>query len=115
KKKQHTTNKQILENKKRIKECQIKLLPLLETAKSMYFCYDIAICNRVIGITGLSSKDGDVERALDTKWTFEGQESLYMKSKVVMSARAAGVTPIGGHCQDVHNLKRLIASAQKNR
>lgn len=106
---------QIIESTKGITEGQIKLLPLLETAKSMYFCYDIAICDRVIGIVGLSSKNGDAERALGTKWTFEGQESLYMKSKVVMAARAAGITPIGGLWQEVHNLEGLIASAQKNR
>ena len=38
-----------------------------------------------------------------------------MKSKVVMAARAAGVTPIGGLWQDVHDLERLKISAKKNR
>lgn len=105
----------IIEKRKGIKEGTTKFLPILETAKSMYFCYDIAMCDRVIGITGLSSKNGDVERALGTQWTFEGHETLYMKSKVVMAARAAGVTPIGGLWQDVHNLEGLEISAKKNR
>ena len=104
-----------LEKENGMAEGGTKLLPILETAKSMYFCYDIANCDRVIGITGLSSKNGDVERALGTQWTFEGTETLYMKSKVVMAARAAGVTPISGLWQDVHNLEGLEMSAKKNR
>lgn len=103
-----------LEKENEIEEGYIKLLPILETAESMYFCYDIAKSERVIGITGLSSKNGDVERALGTKWTFKGMETLYMKSKVVMAARAAGISPIGGLWQDVHDLKRLKISAEKN-
>lgn len=105
----------IAEKRKGIEAGNTKLLPILETAKSMYFCYDIAMCERVIGITGLSSKNGDVERALGTQWTLEGTETLYMKSKVVMAARAAGVTPIGGLWQDVHNLEGLEISTKKNR
>src|SRR5699024_7143457 len=56
-----------------------------------------------------------VDRPFDTKWTFEGQESVDMKSKVVVSGGAAGVTPAGGLWQDVHKLEGRIASAQKNR
>lgn len=104
-----------LEKKRGLPEGGIKLLPILETAKSMYFCYDIAICDRVIGITGLSSKNGDVERALRTQWTMEGHETLYLKSKVVMAARAAGVTPISGLWQHVHDLEGLQKSAKRNR
>lgn len=103
------------EGEKGLLEGSVKLLPILETALSMYFAYEIAICTRVIGITGLSSKNGDVERALGTQWTAEGLETLYMRSKVVMAARAANVTPIGGLWQDVHNLEGLKKSVSFNR
>ncbi|WP_197275618.1 HpcH/HpaI aldolase/citrate lyase family protein [Bacillus sp. FJAT-22090] len=93
----------------------VKLLPILETAKSMQMAYEIAICERVIGIAGLSAKNGDVARALGYKWTNEGLETLYMRSKVVMAARAAGILPIGGLWQDVHNLDGLKRSAAFNR
>lgn len=104
-----------VESAKGILEGTVKLLPILETARSMYFAYEIAICSRVIGITGLSAKNGDVERALGTQWTAEGLETLYMRSKVVMAARAANVTPIGGLWQDVHNLEGLKKSSSFNR
>lgn len=91
------------------------ILPILETAKSIYYCYEIANSERVIGITGLSSKNGDVQRALRTEWTESGLESLYIKSKVVLAARAANVTPIGGLWQNIHDHEGLRKSAEFNR
>lgn len=93
----------------------IAILPMLETAKALWFAYDIAMIERVTGIIGISSKNGDVERSLGTQWTPEGTESIYLKSRTVMAARAAGKTPIGGLWQDVHNLTDLKKAAQQNR
>ncbi|MCM3569016.1 CoA ester lyase [Neobacillus mesonae] len=93
----------------------IRFLPILETAKSMQLAYEIASCKRVMGIAGLSAKNGDVARALGYQWTAEGLETLFMRSKVVMAARAAGVMPIGGLWQDVHNLEGLRKSSKFNR
>lgn len=104
-----------LEKEKGLENGFVKLLPILETAKSMQLAYEIASCDRVIGIAGLSAKNGDVARALGYQWTAEGLETLYMRSKVVMAARAAGVQPIGGLWQDVHNLEGLKKSASFNR
>lgn len=104
-----------LEKEKGLEKGFVKLLPILETAKSMQLAYEIASCDRVIGIAGLSAKNGDVARALGYQWTAEGLETLYMRSKVVMAARAAGVQPIGGLWQDVHNLEGLKKSASFNR
>ncbi|WP_408011227.1 HpcH/HpaI aldolase/citrate lyase family protein [Pseudalkalibacillus sp. A8] len=93
----------------------ISLLPILETAKSMQLSYEIACVDRVMGIAGLSAKNGDVARALGYQWTPEGLETLYMRSRVVMAARAAGVIPIGGLWQDIHQLEGLRKSAKFNR
>ncbi|WP_085990907.1 HpcH/HpaI aldolase/citrate lyase family protein [Oceanobacillus senegalensis] len=104
-----------LEEKQGLAIGGIGLLPILETAKSMQLSYEIASCERVLGIAGLSAKNGDVARSLGYQWTSEGLETLYMRSKVVMSARAAGVSPIGGLWQDVHNLEGLRKSSEFNR
>jgi len=104
-----------LEEEKGLEKGFVKLLPILETAKSMQLAYEIACCERVMGIAGLSAKNGDVARALGYQWTTEGLETLFMRSKVVMAARAAGVQPIGGLWQDVHNLDGLRKSASFNR
>lgn len=91
------------------------LLPILETARSMQLAFEIAQRPRVAAITGLSVRNGDVARALGTGWTPEGRESLFLKSRVVMAARAAGKQPIGGLWQQVHDLEGLAKAAAEDR
>lgn len=93
----------------------IRLLPMLETAQALWFAYDIASIPRVAGIAGISSKNGDAERSLGTRWTEEGLETLYLKSRTVMAARATGKMPIGGLWQNVHDLDGLTKAASFNR
>jgi citrate lyase subunit beta/citryl-CoA lyase len=92
-----------------------KVIPLLETARSLQFAYEIALRDRVPALTGSTAKNADVARALDTVWSAEGRETLYLKSRVVMAARAAGKLPIGGVWQQVHDLEGLRASAERDR
>ena len=42
----------------------IGLIPLLETARSMQLCYDIAQMPRVAGIVGATARNADMGRAL---------------------------------------------------
>lgn len=93
----------------------VRLLPLLETARSMQLCYEIAQIPRVWGIVGATAKNADVGRALKYVWTPEGRESEYLKSRVVMAARAAGKTPIGGIWQQIKDLDGLAKSSQFDR
>jgi citrate lyase subunit beta/citryl-CoA lyase len=104
-----------LEENKNMQPGSVKLLPILETAKSMYFAYEIAVKERVVAIASLTAKDGDVQRAVNYQWTPEGLETLYIRSKAVLAARAAGVIPIGGLWQDVHNLEGLKNNTLFNR
>ncbi|RQP04148.1 MAG: CoA ester lyase [Paracoccus sp. BP8] len=93
----------------------IGLIPLLETARSMQLCYEIAMIPRVTGIVGATAKNADVGRALKYVWTPEGRESEYMKSRVVMAARAAGKMPIGGIWQQIKDLEGLAKSSAFDR
>lgn len=92
-----------------------KVIPLLETARSLQFAYEIALCERVPAIVGATAKNADVARALKTVWSLEGRETLYLKSRIVMAARAAGKLPIGGVWQQVHDLEGLRISSEKDR
>ncbi|MBT2336640.1 CoA ester lyase [Variovorax paradoxus] len=103
------------EYRKGIEVGSVKLIPVLETARSMQFAQEIALRERVTGLTGLSAKNGDVARALGTGWTAEGRESLFLKSRVVMAARAAGKQPIGGLWQQVHDLDGLQRAVEGDR
>ncbi len=91
------------------------VVPLLETARSLQFAYEIALRDRVPAIVGSTAKNGDVARALGTVWSAEGRETQYFKSRVVMAARAAGKLPIGGVWQQVHDLEGLRAGAVRDR
>lgn len=94
---------------------RIRLLPTLETARSMQFAYEIALFSRVAAICGASAKSGDSARSLGIGWTAEGTETLYMWQRTVMAARAAGKMPLGGLWQDVHDLDGLARYAERNR
>lgn len=93
----------------------VKLIPLLETARSMELCYEIAQHPRVAGIVGATAKNADMARALRFVWTPDGRESDYLKSRVVMAARAAGKMPIGGIWQQIKDLDGLAKSSQHDR
>lgn len=79
----------------------------LETARSMQLAFEIAEHPRVTVLVGVSAKNADTARALAIEWSAEGRESLFLKSRVVMAARAAGVQPVGGLWQEVHDLDGL--------
>jgi citrate lyase subunit beta/citryl-CoA lyase len=92
-----------------------RIVPLLETARALELAYEIARRDRVSAIVGATAKNADVARALNTVWSPEGRETLYLKSRAVMAARAAGKLPIGGVWQQVHDLEGLRKSAERDR
>ncbi|EKT4468594.1 MULTISPECIES: HpcH/HpaI aldolase/citrate lyase family protein [Pseudomonas] len=91
------------------------VIPLLETARSLQLAYEIAQHERVPAIVGATAKNADVARALKTVWSLEGRETQYLKSRIVMAARAAGKLPIGGVWQQVHDLEGLKVSSANDR
>lgn len=93
----------------------VALIPTLETARSVYFAYEIACCERVAAIVAIHAKNGDAAREIGFQWTREGLETLYIRSKVVLAARAAGVHPLVGVWQDVHDLDGLEKAARFQR
>lgn len=93
----------------------VKLIPLLESARSMQLCFEIAQIPRVAAIVGATAKNADVARALGYVWTPGGRESEYLKSRVVMAARAAGKVPVGGVWQQIKDLDGLAKASQLDR
>jgi citrate lyase subunit beta / citryl-CoA lyase len=88
------------------------IYPILETAQSIRLAYEIASASdRVAYMGGAVSRFGDIHQALGYRWTAEGRETLYLRSKVLVDARAAGVRwPIsgmwGGDLDDLDGLRR---------
>ena len=90
------------------------IYPILETALSIHNAFEIASASpRVAYMGGAVSRFGDIHQALGFRWTAEGRESLYLRSKALVEARAAGVRwPIsgmwGGDLDDEAGLRRWV-------
>ena len=88
------------------------IYPILETAQSLRLAYDIAMASeRVHYMGGAVSRFGDIHQALGYRWTAEGEETLFLRSKVLVDARAAGIRyPVsgmwGGARDDIDGLRR---------
>ena len=76
----------------------VAIYPVLETASAIRCAYDIAVASpRVAYMGGAVSRFGDIHQALGYRWTPEGRETLFLRSKVLVDARAAGIRyPISG-------------------
>jgi citrate lyase subunit beta/citryl-CoA lyase len=90
----------------------LAIYPILETAQAIRQAYEIAIASpRVRYMGGAISRFGDIHQALGFRWTAEGTETLFLRSKVLADARAAGIRyPIsgmwGGDVDDEGGLRR---------
>lgn len=93
----------------------VELVPSLETAASINKVDEILSGPRVGGVMAAAAKDADVSREVGFSWTPEGTETLYLRSKVVLAARAAGLRSIIlGLWQEVRNLDGMRIFAQDN-
>jgi citrate lyase subunit beta/citryl-CoA lyase len=106
----------ILENKTMIAQKSISLPLLLETALGMRHAYDIAVSNsRVDTILMSAGPGGDAQRAIGYRWSKTGLETLFLRSKIVLDARAAGVVPLINSWYDIKDTKGLSSDAILNR
>jgi len=95
----------------------IGLIVSFETAVSMARCEDIAMASpRISTLLGATGPNADVGRELGFDFTPEGLESLYLRSRIIVAARAAGLHhPITGVWQDLADLDGFRKFAQDNR
>jgi citrate lyase subunit beta/citryl-CoA lyase len=97
----------------------VVIYPILETANAIRLAYEIAVASpRVAYMGGALSRFGDIHQALGYRWTAEGEETLFLRSKVLVDARAAGIRyPIsgmwGGALDDLDGL-RSFATKLRN-
>ena len=69
----------------------VLLYPILETAQAIRLAYEIAMASPRVGyMGGAVSRFGDIHQALGFRWTREGRETLFLRSKVLADAKAAG-------------------------
>jgi citrate lyase subunit beta/citryl-CoA lyase len=94
----------------------VGLMPSLETARSLVNVESIARAPRVVSLMAAAAKDADISREVGFRWTPEGEETLYLRSRVVLAARAAGLSHVVlGLWQSIHDLEGLRRFAASNR
>jgi citrate lyase subunit beta / citryl-CoA lyase len=106
-----------LEQRAGLQPGSISLIVSLETATSMAHCEEIAqAVPRVGSLLGATGPDADVGRELGFEFTPRGEETLYLRSRVVLACRAAGLHhPICGLWQDIHDIEGFRTFALDNR
>lgn len=91
------------------------VLPSFETAEAISAVDAMVHAPRVIGVMAAAAKDADVSRSVGFRWSRQGLETLYLRSKILLAARAAGIeTILIGLWQDVRDVEGLRTFAQDN-
>ena len=106
-----------LERERGLPEGRITITPLLESAGAIRQSYEIATSSPRVAYMGSGvSRRGDIVRSIGYRWTQEGLESLFFRSKVLIDVRAAGVPyPMSGQWSQIANLDGLRAFANQTR
>ncbi len=107
-----------IEKERGLPEGNIIIKPLLETAGAIRDAFNVAKASpRVAYMGGGASRRGDVVRAIGYRWSPEGTETLFMRSKVLLDSRAAGIayplSGVWGIIQDLDGLRKF-AEAQRS-
>jgi citrate lyase subunit beta/citryl-CoA lyase len=90
------------------------LYPILETASAIRNAYEIAMASeRVAYMGGAVSRFGDIAGDIGFRWTRRVTETLFIREKVLIDARAAGIRyPIsgmwGGANDDLEGLREWL-------
>lgn len=90
---------------------RIAVFPLVETALAARFAFEVASASPRVEYMGAgTSRQGDIARALGYRWTAQGDETLMLRSWVLLNARAAGirfpVTGVWGQVDDLDGCRR---------
>lgn len=96
----------------------VLIRPIIETAQGVRNAYEIsAASDRVAYLGGVEGGIfGDLGGSLGYEQTDDGRETLYLRSKVLVDARAAGVPfPIGGGMTSRKDAAGAAAFAEDNR
>ena len=97
---------------------QVRIWPLVETARRdpARRSHRRERRTRVAYMGGGTSRQGDIARALGFRWSPEGLETLFLRSKVLVDVRAAGVpNPISGLVSSIDGTDDLLTFAQQSR
>jgi citrate lyase subunit beta/citryl-CoA lyase len=64
---------------------------------------------------GPTARHADIAREVGFEWTPEGLETLYLRSRVLLACREAGLRPLTGLWEDIADLDGLAGFATRGR
>src|SRR5699024_1104919 len=70
------------------------VLASFETAQAISAVEQIVAGPRMTGVMAAAAKDADISRSVGFSWSRQGLETLYLRSKILLAARAAGIETI---------------------
>jgi citrate lyase subunit beta / citryl-CoA lyase len=86
----------------------VELVVPMENVNAMLHCEEIFTSSpRIGGIIGATAEHADVAREIGYEWTEEGLETLYVRSRILLAARAAQVHAMTGLWERIHDLEGL--------
>ena len=94
-----------------------RIMPLVETASAVRLAYELATASdRVAYMGGATGRHGDLGRSIGFQWSPDGTETLYLRQKVLIDVRSAGVpNPLSGLWGTVDDLDGLAQFAAQTR
>jgi citrate lyase subunit beta / citryl-CoA lyase len=106
-----------IEDREGLKPGSVGLIVSFETAVSMAHCEELAAATpRISSLLGATGPSADVGRELGFEFTPQGLETLYLRSRLVLAARAAGLHhSVAGVWQDIKYLDGACQFCLDNR
>ena len=99
-----------VENKLGLKQGEVGLMPLIETALGVENSYGIATCSKRVKALFLGAEDLTAD--LQCKRTKEGREIEYARTRLVVAARAAGIDVYDTPFTDVNDDEGIVVDAK---
>ncbi|WP_432843956.1 HpcH/HpaI aldolase/citrate lyase family protein [Dactylosporangium sp. CA-092794] len=93
----------------------LELVVPAETVAAIQHCEAIAAGPRVAAMVGPTAEHADITRAVGFEWTPEGDETLFLRSRILLACRGAGIHPLTGLWERVDDLDGLRAFATRGR
>jgi citrate lyase subunit beta/citryl-CoA lyase len=88
----------------------------VETVKAIQNCREIALSSpRVGAMIGPTAEHADIAREVGFEWTAEGTETLYLRSRVLLACREAGIHALTGLWENLGDLDGLADFARRGR
>lgn len=88
----------------------------VETVAGIHNCREVArASSRVGAMIGPSSAHADIARAVGYEWTPEGNEALYLRSRILLACREAGIHALTGLWENLEDLDGLTQFALRGR